>query len=237
MLWATRHVYPMCLNGMSQLCALMSCPSDIAFRAALHVLVYMYQNREYGIKFTETGSELRAFCDASNDPDPTDGKCRYGFVIMWGGPLIAKSSKLTHVGLNSTYNEYQALTHCIKHAVWLRKLLIEMKLTQVCRMALPILADNAQANNLCKEDIVTKGNMYFNTDYHYNKEQQAAGEVNILYVNTHANVADPLTKGQGPLKEEAVRPALCGYDRRVYEHRVHALGGNRWDLAPQLDDD
>ena len=33
-----------------------------------------------------------------------------------------------------------------------------------------VWADNKQANNLCNEDIVTAGNMYFRTGYHYNKE-------------------------------------------------------------------
>ena len=228
-LWAVRHCFPMALNGCSQMCKLMSVPTDRAFRSGLHLLIYMYQHRHEGIRFSETASTLRAHCDASNDAD-WDGKCKYGFVIYWGGPLISKSSKLAHVGLNSTYNEYQALTHCIKHVVWLRKLLVEMKLKHITEQALPILADNVQANNLCKEDIVTKGNMYINVTYHYNKEQVNAGEVDIFYINTHSNTSDPYTKGLGPVKEEGFRPALCGYDRRVYEHPVRRLGGNRWDV-------
>jgi hypothetical protein len=228
-LWAVRHCFPMALNGCSQMCKLMSAPTDRAFRSGLHLLIYMYQHRHEGIRFSETASTLRAHCDASNDAD-WDGKCKYGFVIYWGGPLISKSSKLAHVGLNSTYNEYQALTHCIKHVVWLRKLLVEMKLKHITEQALPILADNVQANNLCKEDIVTKGNMYINVTYHYNKEQVNAGEVDIFYINTHSNTSDPYTKGLGPVKEEGFRPALCGYDRRVYEHPVRRLGGNRWDV-------
>ena len=77
---------------------------------------------------------------------------------------------------------------------------------------------------------MTKGNMYINVTYHYNKEQVNAGEVDIFYINTHSNTSDPYTKGLGPVKEEGFRPALCGYDRQVYEHPVRRLGGNRWDV-------
>lgn len=195
------------------------------------MLIYMFQHKDEGIRFTETGWGVRAHCDASNDPDPTDGKCRYGFTILWGGPVITKSSKLTHVGMNSTYNEYMALTHCIKHLVWLRKLMVECKLEHIVEKAIPVLADNVQANTLCHEDIVTKGNMYFNVSYHYNKERVLAGDVYICYVNTHSNIADPLSKGLGPIKEEGFRLPLCGYDPRVYETPVHKSHGNRWDLT------
>ena len=34
-------------------------------------------------------------------------------------------------------------------------------------------ADNKQAYNLCAEDLITAGNMYFRTHYHYNKEAAA----------------------------------------------------------------
>lgn len=229
LLWAVRHCDPMGFYGCSQLCKLMSCPSDVAFMCALHLLVYMWHHRHEGIRFYETTWGMRAHVDASNNPDLVDGKCQYGFIIYLGGPVIVKSSKLEHVGMNSTYNEYQALTHCIKHIVWLRKVLLEMKLTMLCDHAVPVLADNAQANNLCKEDIVTKGNMYFNVSYHYNKEQVAAGNVNVFYIRSQGNVSDTTTKALGPLKCDYFRHPLTGYDKRVYETNVYDKGDNLWD--------
>ena len=228
LLWAVRHCFPDCLYGMSQLCKLMGCPTDLAFKSGIRMLLYMYPRRHDGIRFSETNAPIKAYVDASNNPDPYDCKCQYGFAVQWGGPIITKSSKLDHVGMNSTYNEYMALTHAIKHLVWLRKLLCEMGLSHVCQQAIPVLADNAQANNLCKEDLVTKGNMYFNVAYHYNKEQVKAGEVNVIYVASDANTSDILTKATGPVKEQAMRPAILGYDARSYLAPVNNLG-NRWN--------
>ena len=114
LLWCVRHVVPIASYGMAQLCKLMATPTDVAWDAALHLLAYVYEHRNRGIRFTECDTEPVAFVDASNKDDPVDGKTQYGFVIHWGGPLIVKSSKLMHVGINSTYNEYMALHHVIK---------------------------------------------------------------------------------------------------------------------------
>jgi len=118
---------------------------------------------------------------ASNKDDPADGKCQNGYIISLGGPLITKSGKLNHVGINSTYNEYMALTHCIKQIVWLRQLFEEIGLADYINQSTVVYADNKQANNLCNEDLVTNDNMYFRTHYHYNKEA-----VEDKYVRIHA---------------------------------------------------
>ena len=224
LLWCVRHVAPAAAYGCSQLCKLMSAPTDLAWKCGLHLLAYLATRSTRGIRFSETDSSIISYVDASNKDDPVDGKCQYGFNILWGGPLITKSSKLGHVGLNSTYNEYMALTHCIKHLAWLRKLMIELGLGHACAKPITILADNKQANTLCSEDLVTSGNMYFRTCYHYNKEEVAAGHVEVKWIPTALNIADTNTKALGPVKLDYFEPSITGYDRRCYEVR-----DGRWD--------
>ena len=211
LLWAVRHVYPLCSYGCSQLCKLMATPTDHAWDCALHMLNYLKHHANEGIKFTESDDDMLAFVDASNKDDPTDGKTQYGYVILWGGPLTVKSGKLNHVGINSTYNEYMALHHCIKQVVWFRQLMMELGLSNYCKVPTRIYADNKQANNICSEDLVTAGNMYFRTGYHYNKEAVNDGLVTIHYCETSVNVSDAQTKGLGPIKIEAFEPYLTGH--------------------------
>ena len=128
LLWCVRHVAPIASCGMSQLCKLMATPTDEAWEAALHLLKYLVQNKDKGIRFSEVNYEPFAFVDASNRDDPMDGKAQYGYAIMWGGPLIVKSGKLSHVGINSTCNEYMGSHHAIKQIVWLRQLMAELGL-------------------------------------------------------------------------------------------------------------
>ena len=65
-----------------------------------------------------------AYSDASNKPDPVEGKAQYGFCVMLaGGPVVYQSKKLKHVGLNAFHNEYMALCETSKAAVWVRLIL------------------------------------------------------------------------------------------------------------------
>ena len=211
LLWAVRHVSPICSYGCSQLCKLMSAPTDHAWECALHMLKYLDQHRDEGIIFRETDLQPCAMVDASNKDDMQDGRTQYGYVIHWGGPIITKSSKLNHVGINSTYNEYMALHHCIKSIYWLRQLMLECGLGYIISEPTVVLADNKQANKLCAEDMITSGNMYFRTGYHYNKEAVNTGYVdNPVYLHTSLNVSDCLTKSLGPGKIKEFDSQLSG---------------------------
>ena len=62
-------------------------------------------------------------------------------------------------------------------------------------------ADNTQANNLCGDDLVTAGNMYLRTGYHYNKEAMADGYCEVSYVHTSLNLSDAITEALGSDKK------------------------------------
>ena len=212
LLWCVRHVSPISQYGCSQLCKLMACPTDKAMEAALKMLGYLHAHRNEGIVFRETDASPICFVDASNKDDPSDGKTQYGFHVHWGGPVAWKSSKLQHVGLNSTYNEYMALTHAIKHVYWTRQLLEGMGLAYLIQEPSLIHADNKQANTLCAEDLVTNGNMYFRTHYHYNKEAVRDKYVIVQWIDTSENISDTMTKGLGNVKLKQFEPTLHGHE-------------------------
>ena len=50
---------------MSQLCAVMSMPSQEAFNAALHMVAYVYSQKDRGIRFSSDGNlDLLTLYDA-----------------------------------------------------------------------------------------------------------------------------------------------------------------------------
>ena len=104
-----------------------------------------------------------------------------------------------------------ALHHCIKQIVWYRQLMEELGLSDYCSTPTKVYADNKQANNICSEDLVTAGNMYFRTGYHYNKEAVRDGYVEVVYCNTDDNIADATTKALGPAKVRVFKPQLTGH--------------------------
>ena len=104
-----------------------------------------------------------------------------------------------------------ALHHCIKQVVWLRQLLDEIGLANYISNPTMVYADNKQANNLCSEDLVTAGNMYFRTGYHYNKEAVRDKYVTVDYIHTSLNISDACTKGLGSNKIKLFEPYLHGH--------------------------
>ena len=118
---AARCIKPECLYTMGQLCKVMSKPTEEAWKAVMHLIAYMYQHRHEGITFSSDGNHVPFFMtDASNKGDPIDSKRAYGYCAMWmGGPIIAVAKKLDHSSSATAANEYMALSHSCKHAMWL----------------------------------------------------------------------------------------------------------------------
>ena len=199
----------------------MATPSDDAWERALHMLQYLKQHKHKGVRFRETDEEPCAFVDASKRDDPHDCRTQYGYVNHWGGPLMTKSGKLNHVRIDSTYNEYaeyngMALHHCNKQfaqLVWAIQCMQEIGLSAYVSEPTKVLADNAQANKLCAEDLVTAGNMYFCTGYHYNNEcvENRYVILTVEYVHTSNNIGDSLTNALGANKIRAFGPHLTGH--------------------------
>ena len=80
---------------------------------------------------------------------------------MWmGGPIITVAKKLDHSSSATAANEYMALSHTTKHAVWLRQLFSEIGLAALIADPTVIYADNKTANQWCTEDKITVGNMW-----------------------------------------------------------------------------
>ena len=96
--------------------------------------------------------------------------------------------RFLYVRFHCTYNEYMALHHCIKQIVWLRQLFHEIGLADYISKPTLVHADNKQANQLCSEDLVTQGNMYFRTGYHYCKEAVRDMYCTVQYVDTALNI-------------------------------------------------
>ena len=213
LLWAARGVFRECLAGTSMLGRVMSKPTKQAWDEAIRMMNYMYQNRKRGIRFRHDGNPVPiAFVDASNKPDPTDGKCQYGYVHMWmGGPIIALSKKLSHVGLSAAHNEYMAMHWCHRCTTWMRDVLKDMGLADVVAAPTKTYGDNTAAITLSYEDVVTSGNQHIITPYHYNKEVIAMGVGNPLYVPSAQNLADLMTKNTDKDTAKHLQPRFLGY--------------------------
>ena len=90
-----------------------------------------------------------------------------------------------------------AATSCTCHAIWLRRLLNELKLTQIEDTM--ICVDNKFEQALAKNMVYHDRSKHINTRYHFIWEYIAKKEVALKYVKSHDQVLDIFTK---PLKFE-----------------------------------
>ena len=167
-----------------------------------------------GVPRTGFGTPV-VFSDASNDIDLHDGLAQAGYtVMMCSGPVIFNSRKLKHKAPNgaASHVEYMALCNANQAVVWLRQLLYELDFHELLDHATLVYGDNKQANTLCKEDVVTAGNMYIYLSYHWNKEVEENGFADVRNVRTALNIADLFTKPVPGHKIKDLMNKLIGYE-------------------------
>ena len=116
------------------------------------------------------------------------------FIIKKLVCVASASLRLHHVGLSSEHNEYMAIHLLVKRIIWLRQLLAELGYTSIIKAPTKCYGDNIQANKLSKEHFISPGNQYIATQYHFNKEKVASGDIEIHWINTKYNLADIFTK-------------------------------------------
>jgi hypothetical protein len=218
-LWAVRHCFPEGKYGVSQLCKLMSCPSNAAFDAAMHMIAYMEQHKNKGILFSANGNVRPVIMsDASNKPDPHSGLAQAGHTAHWAnGPISCKSSLLKHEGLSSEHNEYMGLTAALRFAVWMRQLLGEIGCSAVIQEPFNVYGDNVQANNLCKNHFISTGNQHIFMPYHWNRRAVSEGHATVKWVQTKLNISDIMTKPLDGATFQHLLSILSGYGN-IMEH-------------------
>jgi len=108
------------------------------------------------------------------------------------------SKKQPIVALSSCEAEYVAVSLCICHAIWLRKLLENLCLPQ--QEVTKIHIDNKSAIMLAKNPIHHQRSKHIDIRYHFIQEHIKEKAVELIHVKTKNQVADIFTK---PLVDES----------------------------------
>jgi hypothetical protein len=106
------------------------------------------------------------------------------------------SKKQNSVALSTTKAEYIAAGHCCAQLLWLRQTLrdYDYKLTKV-----PLLCDNESAIRMADNPVEHSCTRHIAIRYHFLRDHQQRGDIEIAYVSTKEQLADIFTK---PLDEK-----------------------------------
>ena len=184
LIWAARCCFPEALCGCSILGRVMSRPTKLAWRAAIHLLAWLWSQCDRGIKFSSGGNaEPVASVDASGQTDPKDMRVQHGYgVLLAGGPVIAHSSKHAKIQAGMPGREYMALHSCGGHVIWLRELLREMGLGYMVAKPTVIECDSKGAVDWAVFGKIIAGNRSLKVAIHQAVQEWQNDEKELFYL-------------------------------------------------------
>jgi hypothetical protein len=141
--------------------------------------------------------DLIGYSDADWAGCKIDRKSTSGTCQFLGRSLASRASKKQNsVALSTTEAEYIVAGHCCAQLLWMRQTLRDYgyKLSKV-----PLLCDNESAINVADNSIEHSRTKHIYIRYHFLRDHQQKGDIEIAYANTQNQLADIFTK---PLDEK-----------------------------------
>ncbi|CAI7851186.1 unnamed protein product, partial [Closterium sp. NIES-53] len=165
--------------------------------------------KEKGERLGEGKLFLTCFTDATWASQKKDSSSVGGYIcIVGGGPVSWRSKKQTETALSSVESEYMAMFHGVKEVIWLRRLLDEIGQEQ--KVATPLFSDSKGALGMARNAVFHGLNKHMRIKWHWLRKEVKRGTVNPIYIKTHQQPADFLTKRLGyPMVSPG--PVACRY--------------------------
>ena len=154
---------------------------------------------------------LTAYTDADYGADSVDRKSRSGYILYFNnGPVAWGSKKQSCVATSTTRAGYIALYVVTKEVIWCRRLLADLGFAQTEPTV--IYTDSQSALRLAMNHEFRAHTKHIDIKYHYTREQILLQSIRLQYVNTHAQLADILTKQLTPDQFHKLRANLLTDD-------------------------
>ncbi|CAI5988710.1 unnamed protein product [Closterium sp. NIES-64] len=149
--------------------------------------------KEKGERLGEGKIFLTCFTDATWASEKEDSSSVGGYIcVVGGGPVSWRSKKQTETALSSMESEYMAMFHGVKEVIWLRRLLEEIGQEQ--KVATPLFCDSKGALGMARNAVLHGLNKHMRIKWHWLRKEVKRGTVNPIYIKTHQQPADFLTK-------------------------------------------
>jgi hypothetical protein len=170
----------------------MAAPTLEQWIAAKHVLKYLKGTAEMGLN--HGGSDgMVGYVDADYAGDINSRRSTTGYVFILNGGAVTWQSKLQPTVANSTTEaEYMAAGQAVREALWLRKLMQDLCISD--GKPVRLLGDNQAALKLIKNPMSTQRSKHIDVTHHFVRERVARKEAMFEYCQTAHMVADCLTK-------------------------------------------
>lgn len=158
------------------------------------MLRYLPGTKDLGLKFVKDNNPLVAYTNADWANCTIDRKSYTGSVFIFGGAAVSwESRKQRTIALSSTEAEYMAITDTAKEAVYILKILKDLRLSTLANVT--IFNDNQGAGKLAGNPVHHSRSKHIDVKYDFIRQKLKEHPVDLRYLPTEKMIADVLTKG------------------------------------------
>ena len=214
LLYLIKHSRPDISNSVRELAKVLDGANPAQFKKLLRLIKYvnetsymvLFLQPEMDQVFTITGYSDSDFAGDRNTRTSTSGHVLYvnGALVHW------KSRGQKTVTLSSTEAEYVALSELCVEVVFLKNLL--ESISKKVNLPIKLHVDNVGAIFLSQNITTSQRTRHIDTRYHYVRNLQQDGIVEVIFVRTDKNDADLYTKNLG---NELYTKHSCKYMKRI----------------------
>jgi hypothetical protein len=176
-------------------------PKEVHLRAVKRIMRYLVYTPKFGLWYPKGSTfDLIGYSNADYAGCKIDRKNTSGTCQFLGRSLVSwDSKKQNSLALSTTEAEYIVVGHCCAQLLWMRQTLrgYGYKLIKV-----PLLCDNESAIHMADNPVEYSHTKHIDIRYHFLRDHQQIGDIEIAYVSTHNQLADIFTK---PLDEKTFR--------------------------------
>ncbi|XP_057749111.1 retrovirus-related Pol polyprotein from transposon RE1 isoform X1 [Arachis stenosperma] len=189
------HTRPDIAFAVSMVSQFMHSPGQEHMDAVFRILRYLKGSPGKGLLYKKHGHlQVEAYTDADWAGNVMDRRSTSGYCTFVGGNLVSwRSKKQSVVARSSAEAEFRAVAHGICEALWVEKILQELKVSISPPMRL--YCDNKSAISISHNPVLHDRTKHVEVDKHFIREKIERGQICISYVPTTEQLADVLTKG------------------------------------------
>jgi hypothetical protein len=159
---------------------------------------YLIYTPKFGLWYPRGSTfDLIGYSDADYAGCKIDRKRTSGTCQFLGRSLVSWASKKQNsVALSTAEAEYIVASHRCAQLLWMRQTFRDYgyKLSKV-----PLLCDNESTIRMADNPVEHNRTKHIDIRYHFLRNQQQKGDIEIAYVNTHNQLVDIFTE---PLDEK-----------------------------------
>lgn len=213
LLWISNCTRPDITAAVNYLARFVARPRQSHWQGVKRVLRYLRGTTAFGLNYKYgqgVGSKVAVtiYSDADWAGDSTDAKSVSGAVLMVNSSAISwASKKQASVALSTMESEYVAAAMAMKDAVWVKQLLVELRLW-TAKEAVLLQVDNQSAIKSMTNEMSSPRTKHINIRYHFIRDVIQQGDVTVKYCPTQQQIADIMTKPLQRIVFERLRDQL-----------------------------